>query len=214
MKKIVTPNDIVNIKSKVTDSNIELSNTEGIFAETYYFTDFFDDKKLKRFIKGCERMIRSSNEYKTYIGFLKNTVGLKNCSVLGYIDHDNAIIEFHHYPFTLYDIVQLCVNKHILEEKPFNTFIISRQVLLDHYDNIIGVTPLSTTVHELVHAKQIFVSLNQVYGDLNEFINKYYVALTDEEIENYNELVEMTRADVTYSEDDVLKTRDVINDSY
>lgn len=198
-------NKIINIESKTNTENIELNNTEGFFNERYYFTDYFDDAKLKKLIKSCEKAIRGSEEYSKYIGFLNGTLGLTNCAILGNVSKADVTIEMHHYPFTLYDIVYLNIMKRILKKEKINSFLVAREVLQDHYDNFIGLVPLSKTVHDLVHAGEIFVNLSAVYGDINTFVEKYNFAMSDDLIEKYNKIVEMSEKNTVYSETDILK---------
>ena len=208
IKKIKQPgkiNNIVNIQSVRNKDNITLKNLDGYFQERFYYEDIYDNNKMKKFIKSVESQIRTSNEYENYIGFLVNEVGLNHCAVLGNIEKDFASIEMHHYPFTLYDIVHLSISRQILLNKKFNSFTIINDILQDHYNNIIGLTPLSKTVHELVHAGEIFVNLSQVYGNINAFNNKYSMAMTDEMIEKFNQIVDYSEKNLAYSETDVLK---------
>lgn len=198
-------NNIINIESKSTTSNIELTNTEGYYTERYYFTDYFDEAKLKKLIKGIEKAIRTSPEYSKYIGFLINTLGLTNCAILGNVSCNDVSIEMHHYPFTLYDIVYLNIMKRIMNKEKINTFLVAREVLQDHYDNLIGLVPLSLTVHQLVHAGEIFVNLNAVYGNINGFVEKYGMAMGDDLIEKFNKVIEMSEKNIVYSESDILK---------
>jgi hypothetical protein len=208
IKKIKNPNtinNIVNIQSLKSSDNITLKNMDGYFQEKFYFQDIYDNKKLQKFIKSVEAQIRTSNEYSNYIGFLVNEIGLDHCAVLGNIEKDFATVEMHHYPFTLYDIVYLNISRNIILNKNFTSFSIANDVLKDHYDNIIGVTPLSKTVHQLAHAGEIFVNLSQVYGNLNKFNEKYSFAMTDEIIEKFNQLVDYSKKNLAYSDTDVLK---------
>ncbi|ALN97995.1 hypothetical protein Bp8pS_316 [Bacillus phage vB_BpuM-BpSp] len=198
-------NNIVNIQSKQTKENIILSNMDGYFEERFYYSDYYDNAKMNKFIKKVENMVRKSNEYSRYIGFLKNELGLTSCAVLGNVTQEDATIEFHHYPFTLFDIVTLAVHRKIIKEENFNSFSITKEVIKDHYENIIGLTPLSVTIHELVHAGEIFINLNQVYGDINSFVEKYNIALNDEMIDKFNRLVDFSEKNIKYSESDILK---------
>ena len=60
------------------------------------------------------------------------------------------------------------------------TFRIAKQVLEDHLDNIIQVVMLSETVHEEVHARNIFINYHQAWGDMNKFVKKYIDAIGPE----------------------------------
>lgn len=200
-----TVNNIINIQSVKTKENINLKDMDGYFYENFFFTDIYDEKKFQRFIKTIEKQIRTSNEYSNYIGFLNNELGLRNCAILGNIEKGDADVEMHHYPYTLYDIVYVCVSRNILLKKKFNSFTIIKEVLTDHYNNIIGVVPLAKTVHQLAHAGEVFINLSQVYGNLNKFNEKYSFAMTDDMIDKFNLLVKKSHNNTIYSETDILQ---------
>lgn len=191
-------NKIVNIESIKKTTNIELVNSEDTFAnEKFYFTDIYDEKKYKNFIKACEKLIRTSGEYKSYIGYLKNDMGLTNCGVFGNVNKDIADLEFHHFPFTLYDIVSLHIAKNCIGNKKFNTFSIANDVMEEHYENIIGLIPLSKTAHQLVHAGELAISMKQLFGEVALFTELYNEYLTDDMINKYNQLMEISEDSVS-----------------
>ena len=154
------------------------------------FSDIVDDSdKFSKYIKYIEKLVRRSFEYKYYIFTLKNDFDLTKCKFFRNIDIDetNVGLEFHHYPFTLYDIVFIVINDKLEELKSnygnyetlysqiFDPFYIANEVVELHFKNIIGLVPLTLTVHELVHTGQIFIPLNKdyVFGDYKAFIKKY-----------------------------------------
>jgi hypothetical protein len=200
-------NNIVNIQSVQSEDNIRVKNMDGYFEEKFYYTDIYDEAKLKKLRTSIKAQVRGSDEYSHYIGFLKNDLGLTHCAILGNVDQEDASLEFHHYPFTMHDIVELSISRHILLGKKFNSFTLVNDILQDHYNNIIGLVPLSLTVHELVHAGEIFVNLNQVYGDINAFMEKYSFAMNDEMINKFNQLVEYSEKNTAYSDTDILMTK-------
>ena len=65
-------------------------------------------KAYKKFIGNIERLIRSSREYKKYIELLRTNLSALNLdNILSNITNADAELEFHHYPFTLYDVVDV-----------------------------------------------------------------------------------------------------------
>ncbi|AMS01326.1 hypothetical protein AR9_g242 [Bacillus phage AR9] len=153
-------------------------------ADFFNFEITSNEKERLKFIKRIEKIIRRSFEYKTYIGFLKNELDLTKCTFLPMVDTKEIKkvgLEFHHYPFTLFDIVSIVLDEHILVngEKRINPFDIAEEVMELHYQNYIGLVPLTKTVHELVHSGKIFVNLNYVFGNYTKFINKYESANTE-----------------------------------
>lgn len=195
-----------NIKSTSNTSNIVIENVEGYLKEFLYFKDYFDDKKFNKFLKKTEYLIRHSDSYKSFIGAC-HSKGLDKCAILGNVKIGKKTnIEIHHYPFTLYDIVMLCVQKHIKNNDNYTSITIAKEILQDHHDGLISVVPLCKTIHQLVHDGVIFISLNSCYGNFdNEFFDKYECVMDNELKKNYNKLVQMTKKGIVYNEFDILK---------
>lgn len=201
----ISDNKILNINSIRSKKNIEIKADDEFFTAKFYTDNMYDGKEFNNLIKCIEKLIRQSDEYKNYIGYLKNEIGLNNCAVLGNIDDSKVSIEMHHYPFTLFDIVNIVTAYRILNGDLVTSFIIADEVLKLHYDNLIGLVPLCETIHDLVHAGKIFINLKQVFGDVNNFVEKYYGGLTDDYIVSFNKIVDMSNRNITYSDEDMLK---------
>ena len=60
----------------------------------------------------------------------------------------------------------------------------------EHQRNHIQVVMLLSTVHEEVHNRNIFISYKQAWGDLNEFIKKYGIAMNDALKEKMNRYID------------------------
>lgn len=153
--------------------------------ETMEYTVLFNtDKDKEKYIKRLEKMIRSSLEYRDYINFLKEYVDMNKCAFFNNVQNDESTkvrIEIHHDPLTLFDIVKIVVNKFIDDGIPLNDFYISDEVMRLHYENQVGLIPLSKTIHQLVHnSNDIFIPLNLIYGDYSKFIEDYYDYLEPE----------------------------------
>lgn len=195
MKQINKPNEVNNIISlnKGEDVVIARKGDSKNIIGSFYFTQWSEAKEVKAFIKNVEKQIRTSKEYKHYLGHLNNEIGIHSCSVFGNLsdDIDGLTLEYHHYPFTLYDIVEICMNKRILNNEKFTSMDIVDEVLMLHQLNEVGLVKLSKTAHELVHAGKIFIKLESIFGDVNKFIKKYKDYIPDETLENYNNLIDM-----------------------
>ena len=188
----VKKNNIGNIESSLNTQNPTLEDTEDdLVKSTFYFTDIYDMQKITRFIKKCEAMIRGSEAYSSYIGNLRNDKQLHFCALKGNITDEDASIEFHHYPFTLYDIVYTVIMKHIMDNKPFTSFSIVNEVLKLHSLNMVGLVPLSVTEHQLVHDGVRSLSIKSVFGDVNKFVARYNQYMDDNIIEKYNTLIKI-----------------------
>jgi len=138
------------------------------------------------FIKDVENIIRRSMEYKDFIKYLKFERNLTKC---GFLNIDNSIkklrkisIEYHHHPFTLFDIVQLVLEREI-ENNPgstaFNEYYLANDVMELHASNMVGMVPLTKTIHQAFHAGMITIPKSEVYGDVDAFYNKYHRFMDD-----------------------------------
>lgn len=191
IQDILSDSNTANINSENDDENIKLYNEQDDqFILTYYMKTISDDKNLVAITKQIEKMVRSSSEYKRYLGLIRLTTEFSNCSIFGQITDDDATIEFHHHPFTLFDITTSVIFKNIISKIKFSTFSITHEVLQLHYRNIIGLIPLSKTVHELVHTGQLNVPLDSIFGRYDTYISEFSPYFSNKVIEKYNFIVE------------------------
>lgn len=195
MKKINKPNEVNDVLSLKKDDNIVIvrkDNTKNIIG-SFYFTNWTDMKNMKAFIKNVEKQVRNSKEYKYYLGHLNNELGIHSCSVFGNINDDieGITLEYHHYPFTLYDIVEIVINRYILNDEDFTSLDVARAVLKLHESNKVGLVKLSKTAHDLVHAGKIYINPKSIFGDVKSFVDEYVDYIPDDIKENYNKLLDM-----------------------
>jgi len=165
-----------------------------------YYVDLDNIKARTKFISRVERIVRNSLEYRSYIQFLKTNIDLNSCIFFENMSQENVgkrkkiSIQLHHDPLTLYDIVDAVTRKFEEEGKPINAMLIADEVMECHYNNIVGLVPLSKTAHEMVHnSEKLYIPLNCVYGNYSEFIDKYYDYLDDSVFEKLNRKVEKTK---------------------
>ena len=170
------------------------------FASLYQIPFFKDDEYFSnidsytKFIKGAEWEVRHSDRYSAYKKYLQNEAKLDHCQVFVEIGKDDADIEMHHGPvFTLYDYCTIILEWFLLNHMKVTTFRIADVVLKEHEENHIQVVMLSTTIHEQVHNRGIFISMDQAFGDINAFIHKYYDAIGQELREKYNRYLDRSR---------------------
>ena len=143
-------------------------------------TKFLDHREMVSFVKAVERMVRSGKDYKTYLGYLKNAQGMDRCSALVNAGDDDVTVEFHHHPFTLFQICRAVVDRQ-MEAGPTTTFSAADEVVRLHFENRVGLVPLAKTVHELVHSGRFKIGIRQVFGDVISFIKEYgpYIGPSD-----------------------------------
>ena len=135
------------------------------------------DRDKEKFIKRVEQMIRTSLEYRDYIAYLKENVDMTKCAFFNSVENrsDSKVrIEIHHEPLTLFDIVSVVLNKHMEEGIPINDLYIADEVMNLHYQNMVGLVPLSKSLHQIIHnSDEIIIPLNLVFGDYAGFLREY-----------------------------------------
>jgi hypothetical protein len=160
-------------------SNSEIYTTHKMKHIDAFDRDYviFSDKDRIKFIKTVEKVIRSSMEYKEYIKYLKDVIDMTKCSFFTNINSENAkkkiSIEIHHEPFTLFDLVSIVYIRHKSMGRDPNPLLIAEEVMKLHYQDRVGLIPLSVTVHELVHNGKLFIPLQCVAGNYLEFLKEY-----------------------------------------
>jgi hypothetical protein len=168
----LVPKQIESYKNDRTIEEVNINNLPDV--EMIY--NIISEKDKVKTVKTCERMIRSSLEYKDYIKFLKDYIDMTKCSFFGNakMDHYSKFkVEIHHSPFTLYDITMTILLKHLDEYGEINLFEVCEEVMKLHYQCRVGLIPLSTTVHKLVHEGMVFIPVQNVRGDWLAFYKEY-----------------------------------------
>lgn len=171
--------EVPNNKRVRTIQTLKLDIDEKPERPSYAFRS---DREKVKFILMVESMVRKSNDYRELVQFVKTNMDMKKCLVLRGLNFSNGkkySIEIHHEPFTLYDIVETVINAQTAEGKVMNPFMIADEVLSLHYEGMVGLIPLSITVHELVHDDQIFIPLQLVYQDYDKFYEEYHPFIPD-----------------------------------
>lgn len=168
-------------------TNIEKPST-GIAITT--------DKERKDFIKVVEKIIRASQEYREYIKYLKENIDMNHCSFFTNVNNirsNKVKIEIHHHPFDLFMIVETVLKKYIDNGLELNYFTIAEEVMKLHFQDKVGLIPLSKTVHDLYHFGKLFIPIQAVYGNFIAFITEYEPYINKEYIGILEELVRISR---------------------
>lgn len=165
-------------------------------ASMEYYVPLTNDKDKHKFIQRVEKVVRSSLEYRDYINFLKEHVGLDSCVFFQNVESgkkSRISVELHHEPFTLYDIVSTVLTKYIDEGLPINDLNIADEVMELHYTNKVGLVPVSKTAHQIVHnSTKLIVPLNMVYGQYSQFLDEYEPYVDDSLYEKLEKKMDMT----------------------
>lgn len=131
------------------------------------------NRDLLTYRKYIEKIIRQSYEYRQYIGILKTRMDLTKCRFIpdaDITDSNKIHLEMHHYPFTLFELVDYhleFIKATEGEKATYNPFRVANDIMKMHYEGKIGLVPLSLTVHELVHSGELFIPLTDdfVFGN-------------------------------------------------
>ncbi len=138
--------------------------------------DVFDEKDFRKYINDVKRSVRNSLEYREYIQYLRKYMNMNECSYfenVNNVDTSKIKIEIHHSPYTLEDIVVTVFNKRVFYGEDIDVEDVAKEVMYIHYFLMVGLIPLSETVHELVHNQYIFVPTDKVVGNYKEFEATY-----------------------------------------
>lgn len=154
-----------------------------------------EDKEYKQYIKDIEKEIRRSFEYRAFIKYLRENMDMNKCSFLKGVDNEESFdikIEIHHSPLTLYDIIEIVYRKRCAYHEPLNVQMVAKECMILHYRLIIGLIPLSETVHELVHNGRIFIPIDRVLGRYNIFLDYYHPFCDPEQLETISRIEKYT----------------------
>lgn len=161
----------------------ETSPEENLFIPNHNFERptlmLTTDTDRIKYIKYIEKLVRSSYEYKEYIAYLTEVCEMNFCTFFNSISKDlikKLKLEIHHEPFTLFDIVNIVLKSFMKSEKDINEYDIANEVLSLHFRGMVGLIPLSITVHQLVHSGKIFIPLQYV----DDGFMYFYYAYKDE----------------------------------
>ena len=159
--------------------------------------DLMDDKDREKYIVDLERHVRSSFEYRQMVQYLRDYMNMNSCAFIPNISNETSRrvrIEIHHSPFTLRDICCVILNKRMKNGEMLTIESVGYEVMFVHYSLMVGLIPLSETVHELVHTQYLFVPTNKVYGYYKAFVHTYYNYIDPELLDKLDELEKLTIA--------------------
>lgn len=173
--------DTIQVQNNNLPSELKITNVNDFEAEVYNLND---DKDFKKYLTDIERIVRKSVEYKQFINYLRDNLNMNQCAFLKNVSNKETTaikIELHHYPFSLFDIVTIVFNKRSYYHESLSVFMVAKEVMELHYKLMIGLIPLSETVHELTHNSRLFIPIDKVYGRYQLFM-AYYEPFIDPEL--------------------------------
>ena len=184
--------DGIQIQESNLPSNISILKVPEFETEIY---NLEEEKDYKNYIKDVEREVRRSFEYRQMVKFLRD-IGMDKCAFLKDVSNGETFdikIEIHHYPFSLHDIVEIVMRKRNYYKESLDVEMVAKEVMELHYKTMIGLIPLSETVHELVHASRLFIPVDRVFGRYNLFVDYYKPFCDPEQLDTLERIEKYTK---------------------
>lgn len=184
---------IPKVKSYDTSSPFDVVELGPMDYSSKWY-NFSNQKDKTKWINTCEKIIRSSNEYKELILMFKTSRGMNHCTFFKNLSWEaypraKIRIEVHHEPFTLYALIAVVLNDWLMRDQTPDMFQIAEEVMELHYRGLVGLIPLSKTVHQAVHAGKAIIPLQVIDERWNKFVDEYSYSL-----EQLPEIVDLIRA--------------------
>lgn len=167
----------------------------------YQDYDIYDDKDFEKYISDIENVVRRSREYRLFVDYLRENMDMNKCSFFENVTNKNTFkikIELHHSPLTLYEICLTVFNKRVFYGESLEVEMVAKEVMYVHYFLLVGIIPLSETVHELVHSQSLFIPLGKSMGNWEEFMEIYKEFLPEE---TKNKIDQMRTKTLAYDPD-------------
>lgn len=152
----------------------------------FYGDALFDDKGRTAFIKEVVSQVRKCPEYARYRSFLLENLDMGRCAILSNLNEEEvgaAGLELHHCPLTLYDICELVLGQMQVDEMRITTFAVANRVMAYHWRGMVGLVPLTGTLHEAVHAGQLYVDPRSIFGNWQMLLDENRSGLTEHLVE-------------------------------
>lgn len=193
--------------TEIDGSPVVDSNDSEIFIPFYKDDMYFTSPENEvSFIKKVEQLVRGHNDYKRYIKFIREDVGIQCCQVMSNISDASTedkkevrLLDMHHGPIlNLFDVTQIILHHSLARKEKITTFSIAERVIDEHFEHNVSVVMLSETAHEQVHLDNIFLTDKQKWGDVNRFLVKYKDGLNNSLIRKINNYVERSLKNDSY----------------
>jgi len=207
--KDLTKIDVINFQK---EEKLHINMSVNDFDITVNNISTKDDITAK-VIAYIEREIRNSYEYKNYIQYLKEELDLTKCSLLPNIDIKTTPVslEFHHFPFCLYDIIDIVTRSLLKEGETVSCFDIAEKVVLEHFKGNIGLVPVTETIHEMAHSGAILIPFDKINGNYNNFIKEYSSYIDPLQLEKISGMKAFSKTDEAKDYNENKLSKKIIN---
>ena len=183
LQDLISENKEVEVKSNV--KGLELYSDNYPFRLSLRIDNFEDTSEYNKFIKNCERLVRSSIEYKLWRNYIVDVLGVNSC-VITKERIDECNIDVHHHVPSLFLLMKTLVNEQIELDQKFSTFDICIKAIELHFANKMGYVPLLSDMHQKEHNGYLKIPMELVKGDYKYFIDNYMKYMDDDDVESIN----------------------------
>ncbi|MEM3420386.1 MAG: hypothetical protein QW806_09235 [Nitrososphaerota archaeon] len=135
---------------------------------------FESEKEQTRIYKKIESTIRSSYEYNKFLSHIKSELNITRC-VITKEDLEEVKIEFHHFPLTLYELVDIVYTTFAEKNNLFSSFDVAKEVMKLHYNKVVGLIPLTKTLHEKAHSSNIYFPKQFILFNFEKILSMDYI---------------------------------------
>ena len=185
--------DAIQIQRTQLPSNIHLATIEPFEGDAY---DLDDEKDFGKYLKDIERLVRNSSEYRRFISYIRDYMDMDRCAFFKDTtkDRDSKVkIEIHHHPFTLFDICKIVYNKRLFYGESTEREMVAKEVMQLHYQLVVGLIPVSKTIHELAHNEWIFIPVENVLGNWIAFKDAYKDLMEPDQCDVIERIIEFSK---------------------
>lgn len=201
--------DNIQIQNSYLPAEINIKQVADFEYSTY---NLDDDKDFKKFLKDVESQVRRSFEYQEFIKYLRENMNMNRCSFLKDVTNLDTFaikIELHHYPFSLADICQIVYNKRSYYNESLELQMVAKEVMQLHYKLLVGLIPLSETVHEVYHSGRLFIPTDAVIGRYRLFIDLYKPFIDPQLLDSINRAEKYTMEKATVMDTTIIEQNKV-----
>ncbi len=189
----------INIDSEV--DGLELYSDQYPFRLPLRISNFENEAEYTKFIRNCERHIRSSIEYKQWRNYIIDVLGVQTCMVTNE-RMDQCTIEVHHHVPSLFVLVKSILNKKIDNEEEFSTFDISLEAIKYHFQNKVGYVTLISSIHEKFHNGFLGIPATTIKGNYRSFMDEYSRHIDDEDLDVIHQRLSINESNCGWARDD------------
>jgi hypothetical protein len=184
--------------AEVLSKDLELYSEDSPFRLALRVKNFENETQYKKFLKNCEKIVRSSLEYNLWRDYVRDVLQLQECAITQ--EKMNEVsIEVHHHVPSLFILVKALVNKKIDANEEFSTFDIATKTIEMHFANKLGYLPLLNSMHEKFHNGFLTIPMTLVKGDYRTFISEYSKYLDDDDLTTLNERLSINDKNCSWS---------------